>query len=264
MQDMNETQRVLPLGNEDKSAYEELAVLMGKQSIGTIVVTYNGSGDEGDFHSPYSTCGAELTTELLNAASNVAEAAVAAQHSGWEDNGGGGGTVTISLKEPDGERTLEVAVHHSDSRQDCEPDDYNFFVEATAQPVLAGDRLSEWHETKLLMQAEGFAQITIEYAGGGDSGDFEEPYAEDGKALSFRLASLISRIAEEAVDSRHSGYHNNEGGAGHVEFVLKDATEDCFVIRVHHIDYYESSDDDQYKLLLAVPNGDVSLPLRRT
>lgn len=127
----------------------------------------------------------------------------------------------------------------------------------------ATERCITENKTRLfpLLAAAGIATITVEYEGSGDSGAVENitivdaegnpmplPAGEvtmqspnwNGKEISEHPAAIdvaVENLAMDAVECRHGGWENNEGGRGSITLDIAGNR-----IEVEHIDLVESFD----------------------
>ena len=131
------------------------------------------------------------------------------------------------------------------------------------------------------LKEHGIDLVTTQYSGGGDSGDYEPAifYANKEKVsvpsvevTKFRpvikwdtetkgwvavkveeetgdLLDVVEEIMAEAVEVRHAGWYDNDGGQGEVTLDVEKKT-----INVHHGDRYVETRWDEYSF--AVDGGE--------
>lgn len=131
------------------------------------------------------------------------------------------------------------------------------------------------------LKEHGIDLVTTEYSGGGDSGDYEPAISYANKkevsvpsveVKKFRpvikwdtetdgwvaveieektgdLLDVVEELMAEAVEIRHSGWYNNDGGEGTVALNVEKQT-----INVHHGSCYMETHWDDYTL--AVDGGE--------
>ena len=131
------------------------------------------------------------------------------------------------------------------------------------------------------LKEHGIDLVTTQYSGGGDSGDYEPAisYANDEEVCvpsvevkKFRpvikwdtetggwvaveieektgdLLDVVEELMAEAVEIRHPGWYDNDGGEGTVAMNVEEQT-----INVNHGDHYVETRWDEYSL--AVDGGE--------
>lgn len=72
------------------------------------------------------------------------------------------------------------------------------------------------------MEAEGLRTIYVDYSGSDDEGSFHDVSADDSKKLPHQVSQIVRESARGAVERCHSGWEDNEGGGGTVEYRLFD------------------------------------------
>lgn len=80
--------------------------------IETVVVEYNGSGDEGyieDITASPDKAAVEYPSPLYDDVQQVAYDLLSRHHGGWEINEGSNGTITINVKE------RKAVIHHGEN-----------------------------------------------------------------------------------------------------------------------------------------------------
>lgn len=108
------------------------------------------------------------------------------------------------------------------------------------------------------MKVAGINSATVSYSGSGDSGDTEDTtfspegkedqitvgiVSNDGKTTVKTLKTAIIDYAMMAVDARHGGWENNDGGHGEITFDAKKG-----VISIEHNDYVVETVTNGYTL----------------
>ena len=243
-----------------KLMFDQMKVLGFK----TFVVQYSGSGDEGNFYGPYfhDQDNVKLPDSFQSLTLDVAHDAVETQHSGWENNDGGNGTVYFDLSDDGG----TIKVNHNDCYCDSEPDEISVFT---------GQSESDFGEGEVLvalsaMKAAGIVKVHVTYSGGGDSGDIDEMTAyfpaENGSTQARAIVETaekslwdaIARVVGEHVWSHHCGWWNGDGGSGDVYLTTKEEEEkdnDIAPGMPHiygqHRNYFIEEESDNYVSYLA-------------
>lgn len=226
-----------------------LAEMMTSQQVTLLTVDYSGSGDEGDFYSATSEGEGEADTELENLCGELAAEMVDLRYSGFQNDAGGSGTVTFTVGLTG--QKIKAVVDHNANCEATEYDEVTYFMRGISPKSQLPDKeLRDIRKIRKFMESNTIGSITVQYSGSGDEGDYQEPSASEGEVIPSEMISLISQIAETAVEKHYSGWENNEGASGSVVFYSEHKDTDDFAIIISHGALYETSETDSYCVII--------------